>query len=43
MAVGLALILGLLLVTLTVLFHYEVLQFAAGFPAGSRSQRDQEC
>jgi Ion channel len=32
MAIALALILGLLLVTLTVLFHYEVLQFAAGLP-----------
>jgi hypothetical protein len=32
MAVGLALMLGLLLVTLMVLFHYEVLQFAAGLP-----------
>ena len=32
MAIGLALMVGLLLVTLTVLFHYEVLQFAAGLP-----------
>jgi Ion channel len=32
MAIAVALIIGLLLVTVTVLLHYELLQFAAGLP-----------